>query len=141
MVPDSPAAKAGLVQYDVILKADDKKITEVSDLLQAVEAAKDKEMKLEIIHDGQPKTIAVTPAKRPEDARLPAPPPESDIEAFRKWIEQFPTGERVRPAGSDAISVFQAGSDSAPRRARYTRRFPGTCRFPSPRPATSRPIS
>ena len=74
VVPDSPAAKAGFAQNDIIVKVNDKKITDVSEVLQAVEAAKDKEMKLEIIRDGQPKTIAVTPAKRPEEARIPFRP-------------------------------------------------------------------
>ena len=51
VVPDSPAAKAGFAQNDIIVKVNDKKITDVSDVLQAVEAAKDKEMKLEIIRE------------------------------------------------------------------------------------------
>ena len=90
VVADSPAAKAGLAQNDVILKADDKQISNIADVLKAVEAAKDKEMKLEILRDGQPKTIAITPAKRPEDARLM--PPTSDFEGLRKWIEQLQQG-------------------------------------------------
>jgi membrane-associated protease RseP (regulator of RpoE activity) len=109
VVPDSPAAKAGLVQYDVILRADDKKISDISDLLQAVEAAKEKEMKLEIIRDGQPKTIAITPAKRPEEARLPAPPPESDFEAFRKWIEQLQPGTAFGRQGPMQFRFFRPG--------------------------------
>jgi hypothetical protein len=92
VLPDSPAAKAGLAKGDVIMKADDKKLADVSDLIQAVDAAKDKEMKLEIIREGQPKTIAVTPAKRPEGARFPVPPPGSDIESLRNWIEHMHPG-------------------------------------------------
>jgi membrane-associated protease RseP (regulator of RpoE activity) len=84
VVPDSPAAKAGFVQNDVIVKVNDKKITDVYELLQAVEAAKDKEMKLEIIRDGQQKTIAVTPAKRPEDFQ-----PQVDVTRYNNLIEQL----------------------------------------------------
>jgi len=109
VVPDSPAAKAGFAQYDVIVKANDKKIADVSDLLQAVEAAKDKEMKLEIIRDGQPKTIAVTPAKRPEEARLAVPPPGSDFEAFRKWIEQLSPGDGFGRQGPMQFRFFRPG--------------------------------
>ncbi len=109
VVPDGPAAKAGLAQYDVVLKADDKKISDVSDLRKAVEAAKDKEMKLEIIREGQAKTITVAPAKRPEEARLPAPPPGSDFEAFRKWIEQFPPGGAFSQQGPMQFRFFRPG--------------------------------
>jgi len=109
VVPDSPAAKAGLLQYDVILKADDKIISDISDLLQAVEAAKDKEMKLEIIRDGQGKTIAVTPAKRPEQALLPVPPPESDFEALRKWIEQIQPGAGFGRQGPMQFRLIRPG--------------------------------
>jgi membrane-associated protease RseP (regulator of RpoE activity) len=109
VVPDSPAAKAGFAQNDLIVKVNDKKITDVSEVLQAVETAKDKEMKLEITRDGQPKTIAVTPAKRPEEARIPAPPAESDIEAFRKWIEQLPPGSGFGQQGPMQFRFFRPG--------------------------------
>lgn len=109
VAPDSPAAKAGLVQYDVLLKADGKNISDVSDLLQAVEAAKDKEMKLEIIRDGQPKTIAITPAKRHEEVYFPAQPPESDFEALRKWIEQLQPGAGFGRQGPMQFRFFRPG--------------------------------
>jgi membrane-associated protease RseP (regulator of RpoE activity) len=109
VVPDSPAAKAGFAQNDLIVMVNDKKVADVFDVLQAVEAAKDKEMKVEITRDGQPKTIAVTPAKRPEDARIPIPPPESDIEAFRKWIEQLPPGSGFGQQGPMQFRFFRPG--------------------------------
>jgi hypothetical protein len=108
VVPDSPAAKAGLVKYDVILKVDNKKISDISDLQQAVEAAKEKEVKLAIIRDGQPKTIAVTPAKRPEEAVVPAPRPENELEALRNWIEQMQPGARFDRQGPMQFRIFRA---------------------------------
>ncbi len=108
VVPDSPAAKAGLVKYDVILKVDDKKISNIADLQQAVEAAKEKEVKLAIIHDGQAKTIAITPAKRPEDAAVAVGQPESDIEALRKWIEQMQPGARFGRQGPMQFRIFRS---------------------------------
>ena len=73
---DSPAAKAGIAQYDVLLRAGDKPLAEPRDLLAAVDAAKETKLKIELIRGGKPKTIELTPAKRPEQyRRLPRPRP------------------------------------------------------------------
>jgi hypothetical protein len=90
VVPESPAAKAGVSENDVILKADGKIITDVPDLLKAVDEAKDKELKLDVIHDGRPKTVAVTPVKRPEEFRPPLPPSQlPDFQELRNSLEQL----------------------------------------------------
>ena len=113
VVPDSPAAKAGLAKYDVILKVGDKKLSDVPDLLQAVDSAKDKEIKLEIIRDGQPKTIAITPAKRPEEYNVASvPPPGGSFEALQKWMEQMPGarfGGKLGPDGPMRFWSFRPG--------------------------------
>jgi membrane-associated protease RseP (regulator of RpoE activity) len=109
VVPDSPAAKAGLSRYDVIIKADDKKLSDVSDLLKAVDAAKDKEMKLEIIREGQAKSITITPAKRPAEFGPRTPPSETAIEAFRKWIEQLPPGAGFDQQGPMQFRFMRPG--------------------------------
>jgi hypothetical protein len=95
VMPDSPAAKAGLQQNDVILKADDKVISEIPDLLRTVAAAKDKEMKLSIVRKGETKTLAITPVKRPDEYRVMVAPPASDFEALRQWMEQMQPGAGV----------------------------------------------
>jgi membrane-associated protease RseP (regulator of RpoE activity) len=109
VVPDSPAAKAGFAKNDIIDKVDDKKITNVFAVLRAVEAAKGKEIKLEIIRDGQPKTIAVTPAKRPEEYRVPAAAQDSDMDAFRKWVEHMQAGGGLGQNGPMQFRFFRPG--------------------------------
>lgn len=63
------AAKAGLKPHDVLLKADGKPVTEVKELIAAVQAAGEKELTLEIIREGERQTVKVTPEKRPEQWR------------------------------------------------------------------------
>ena len=63
----SPSQKAGLKQHDVVIKADDVEIGSIDQLIRAVQKAGDAELKLEIIREGQPKTITVKSAERPKE--------------------------------------------------------------------------
>ena len=100
VAPDSPAAKAGLKQHDVIVKAGAKPVSDVADLVEAVGSAKDKNLSLEIIREAKPKKIDVKPVKRPKEfflgdriRRFPLPAPGNpDWEALRKWYEQLKPG-------------------------------------------------
>jgi len=83
VVPDSPAAKAEIKQYDVLVKAGDKPLKNVPDLIDAVGAAKDQELSIELIRGGKRMEIKVVPAKQPEVA----PPGATPHEAFKKWME------------------------------------------------------
>ena len=96
VAPDSPAAKAGIAQYDILLRAGDKPLAEPRELVKAIEAAKESKLKIELIHDGKPKTIEATPAKRPEEARRHGRSrrrPPGDWETMEKWMERMWPGE------------------------------------------------
>jgi membrane-associated protease RseP (regulator of RpoE activity) len=96
VVPDSPAAKAGIVQHDVLLRAGDKPLAEPRDLVRAIEASKQAKLKLDLIHGGKPKSVEATPAKRPEEARrhAGAAPVPADWETMEKWLhETWPGSE------------------------------------------------
>jgi hypothetical protein len=66
VLPESPAAKAGIKDGDVLVSAKDKDLTEPKDLVDVVADAKDNEFEIKILRDGKEQTIKVTPAKRPE---------------------------------------------------------------------------
>jgi len=66
IVPDTPAAKAGLEKHDVILSAGDKKLSAVPDLMKLVQSTDKAEIEFTILRAGKKKTITVKPAKRPE---------------------------------------------------------------------------
>jgi hypothetical protein len=62
--PGSPAAAAGLKANDVIVGADDKVLDSLRSLVDAVQAAGGKELKLQIVRGKEPKSITVRPTKR-----------------------------------------------------------------------------
>jgi hypothetical protein len=64
---DSPAAKAGIKQHDVVVSAGDAKLGRPQDLVKAVEATDGKEITLKIYRSGKEKTIQIAPGERPKD--------------------------------------------------------------------------
>jgi membrane-associated protease RseP (regulator of RpoE activity) len=91
VAPNSPAAKAGIEQYDILLRAGDKVLAEPRDLVRTVQAAKEAKLTIELIRGGQHQTIEAVPAKRPEEARRPlgAMPAPGDWETMQKWLDQM----------------------------------------------------
>lgn len=70
VVPDSPAAKAGLKQHDVLVRFGDQELNSLEDLVKAVEENGEKEGKLTVFRGGKEMSISIHPAKRPEDKEL-----------------------------------------------------------------------
>ena len=66
---DSPAAKAGVQQYDILLAAGDSRLGSVKGLIDAVQKAETNELTLSIIRKGEKSDIKVTAAERPESQR------------------------------------------------------------------------
>ncbi|MHB1036854.1 MAG: PDZ domain-containing protein [Pirellulales bacterium] len=112
VLPESPGAKAGIKRHDILLTAGDKPLGEVGNLIEAINAAKDKELSIKAIRGGKPVTLTVKPAKRPEGTGpVIAPFPGGDMEAIKKWLEQVKPGEGK---GSLQFRVFQPGVVTAP---------------------------
>jgi hypothetical protein len=101
VVADSPAAEAGIEQFDVIVKADEKPLKKLQDLIDAVDAAKEKELKLELRRGGKSVEVTVKPAKRPESDLSPLAPPqgvEPPYDWMRKYLHRpWPEGEWQGP--------------------------------------------
>jgi hypothetical protein len=72
VVPDSPAAKAGLKRHEILLRANDAELREMTDLVSIVRTAGDKhqQITLEILRHGERETVYVTPEERPADAAV-----------------------------------------------------------------------
>lgn len=90
VVPGGPAAEAGIQQHDVLLKAGEKPLEKVADLVEAIHQAKDKGLSIALIRGGKPERITVTPAKRPRAVRpkdLVKPPGDEALDAYKKLLE------------------------------------------------------
>jgi membrane-associated protease RseP (regulator of RpoE activity) len=72
VVPDSPAAKAGLKKYDILLRANDTGLHEITELIDLVDTEGEKEgqISLDILRRGERETVYITPENRPADAQL-----------------------------------------------------------------------
>lgn len=68
VMPGSPAWKAELKAFDIIIAIGDKRLGEPADLIAAVNEAQDKELVLTIVRTGKRQTLKVAPAKRPAEA-------------------------------------------------------------------------
>ncbi len=95
VVADSPAAKAGIQRHDVLVKAGETPLSELQELIDTVEAAKETELSIELFRGAQKQTVTVTPAKRPDEAR-----PQDSLtlprrEDWKKYYEFFGPDRRI----------------------------------------------
>jgi membrane-associated protease RseP (regulator of RpoE activity) len=65
VVEDSPAAKSGLKEGDILVEFAEKPVKDGESLVGLVQDNGAREVKLQILRDGEKKTITVTPTERP----------------------------------------------------------------------------
>jgi hypothetical protein len=70
VVPNAPAAKAGVAEGDIIIAIDGHLVTVIDDLLVAVGHAQDQVLELAVVRDNAGRKIHVQPEKRPEDNKV-----------------------------------------------------------------------
>jgi membrane-associated protease RseP (regulator of RpoE activity) len=70
VVPNSPAAKAGIKQHDILLRANDIELRDAHDLTDLVVAEGEKKghVAVEVLHHGERESLNVTPETRPANA-------------------------------------------------------------------------
>jgi len=67
VAPESPAAVAGLEKFDVLLRADGRPLTDTQKLQELLNQRNfDTSVRLDIIHEGQPKTVYALVLEKPE---------------------------------------------------------------------------
>jgi C-terminal processing protease CtpA/Prc len=94
VLSDSPAEKAGLKEGDILIRIDGKEVESDRDVRRALRNLDDrKEMKLEILRDGKPSEIRVTPEKR-------------EFEMFRNFGGIY-IGVSLQELDADLAAYFQ----------------------------------
>ncbi len=110
VIPESPAAKAGLETNDLLMMAGETKLTSVQDLSKVVEAAKKSPLTFEIIHAGKAKAIEVTPAERPQNMMVKQQGSSADWKEIEKWMQKMQNGENANQPQQLHFRVFQPGA-------------------------------
>lgn len=111
VVPGSPAEKAGLAKYDVLLKIGDETISGIEQIGKIVDEAKEKALPVEFIRKGEKKTVELTPEKRPDAGEAVGQPieaAESEPEADAPEREQIRV---VRPGMIVPEEKKESGAD------------------------------
>jgi hypothetical protein len=111
--PDSPAAKAGFQQHDILIKVGDKALQEPAELVKAVDEAKETELSIALLRGGKEMTLKVTPMKRPQpealETRVVRVPvgASSELQAEIKKLEEA-LAQLKGKVGGDGLSLMFA---------------------------------
>ena len=70
VIPDSPAARAGLQRHDIVTALDGNLLTDAKSLVDGVRAAQDGSLELKWMRGGQQMNAQITPAARPKTLKL-----------------------------------------------------------------------
>lgn len=89
VLPDSPAAKAGIEPFDVLVRVADKPIHSAAELTRMIDESGDKDLHVVLIHEGKEAEVDVKPAQRPAGAPGEVPPVFRDPEEAARWFGQF----------------------------------------------------
>jgi hypothetical protein len=118
VVPDSPAAKAGLRQYDVIVAVNGEPISDLTAVQKVVADGAKKAIDLKVIRLAKESNVEVTPEERPADLALSMPADGGvgqgfggqmpDVEAMLRQLQQggAPGGMRVFGPGMIGGQAF-----------------------------------
>jgi membrane-associated protease RseP (regulator of RpoE activity) len=110
VVPESPAAKAGIEVHDIVIQAGDKSVGSVDELAAAVEVAKDTPLNFEIIHAGKMKALDVTPEKSPPNmTRLTTGGP-NEWKEIEQWMQKMHGGSGTPSMPNMHFQIIQPGA-------------------------------
>lgn len=83
VVGDSPAAKAGLQEHDILIQVGDQALADLRTLVAQIEETGERALTLTFLRQGERQTVEVTPVKRPAESE--ANTAKADKEAADEW--------------------------------------------------------
>ena len=110
VVRGSPAEKAGLKQYDVVVEAGETPVAELKELIQAIQRNHDKEISLQVIRSSQRMSLAVTPERRRKCTRILVLGKLADRERsdeLQQWVGRLES--QKEDEGAFAVESFRPG--------------------------------
>jgi membrane-associated protease RseP (regulator of RpoE activity) len=102
VVPDSPAAKAGILVNDILLQFGEAKLTDVEGLQKAVAENKDREAKVALLRAGKQMTVNVKPEVMPADRGIGVPSHPGDWGRISEMLKKLERGD----FGEDPLRMF-----------------------------------
>jgi hypothetical protein len=88
VLSDSPAAKAGLQRYDVLLTAGGSRLRDMHMLQRSINSAAGGELKIELYRTGKRQTVTVKPAERGEQSGPASVLGRAPQDALQQWLER-----------------------------------------------------
>ena len=117
VIPDSPAAEAGLVKFDILTSANGGDLNSLVDLMNVIRESGDEPIELEWVRKNNSMTGTVKPAERPDGfiASSPSAQAQPMIQGLRRMVDELEgqngvnlnEGVRLRFFG-DGIGVGKA---------------------------------
>lgn len=119
IVPGSPAEKAGLEKYDILLAVGEQPVSSVGQIGQIVDGANGNPLAVSYIRKGERGSVELTPEKRPESQTVRIAPPAvnqavPEQGAEREQIRVVRPGTILSETQNDSLVTDQPLEDSAP---------------------------
>lgn len=106
VLPESPAASAGIQEDDILVSAGDQPLHNLDELQKLIQESEGKPLSIVLLRDGERKTVEVTPARREQGGVIVLTEEGEEREEGEEGAERRPRDHRLNPQSRPG-SAFQ----------------------------------